>query len=100
MKYKWTANRVSYSIEITPGHLELIDRHDDCWDTVAETLSGRIDALEGQCGTDYNEHFGPYIFLNIDFPDDSLQTRERVNQLINDYTVHAILALLIPQEDE
>lgn len=101
MKYNWTANRVSYSIEITPDQLQLICDHDDTCDTIEETLSDRIDALEGLSETNYNGHFGPYIFVSIDFPDDTAQTRAKIDQLINDFIVHALLtASFPPSEDE
>lgn len=99
MKYDWYAINISYSIEITPEQLQLICDHDHSWGTVPETLSGRIDALEGLRNTDYNGHFGPYIFVNIDFPDDTYQRREKIEKVINDYTADAIVAQLATPKD-
>lgn len=103
MKYEWCANRISYSIKISSGQLQLICDHEYLWDNDVNrrgSLAGRIDEIEGMYNTDYNGHFGPYIYVNIDHPDDTSQTRAKVIQLINDFTVHAILTLIFPPSDE
>jgi hypothetical protein len=94
MKHDWTPDQISYSLEIDPGHLQLIIDHDSTLNNFNEQLAGRIDALEGLSDTNYGEHLGPYIFINIDFPDDHYQTRDKIDKLINDYTAHAILVLI------
>jgi hypothetical protein len=100
MKYEFAVDRVCLSISIANEHLDLICEHDSNQHTYAETLGGRLDTIEGLCDTDYNGHFGPYIFVKIDFPDDTSQTREKIEKTINDYAIHAILTLIFPEAEE
>lgn len=100
MKYDWFAERVSYSIVISSGQLQLICDHEFNTTTYEESLSTLIDKIEGLSNTDYNGHFGPYIYLRIDFVDDTDQTKAKITQLINDFTVYAILTLVFPPSDE
>lgn len=103
MKYDWFAERISYSIVISSGQLQLICDHEDRWDNDINrrgSLAGLIDKIEGLSNTDYDGHLGPYIYLRIDFVDDTDQTKAKITQLINDFTVYAVLTLIFPPSDE
>ena len=94
--YSFEVSQLSIAFEITPDDLRAIeDRDNDLADEAAERdapydynsicLSGMLDKIEGVSDADYNGHFGPYIFFNLDTEDDSPAKRVEILTLILDY---------------
>jgi len=50
------------------------------WDEIQ--LYEELDKLDGVNDTNYDGHFGPYIFLNIEVECDTPETHEQVIQII------------------
>lgn len=55
------------------------------WDYNKHTLSGILDTIDGVSDADYNGHFGPYVFFNLDANEDTTPKREEIKQTIMDY---------------
>lgn len=101
MKYEWCAEQISYSIEIIPEQWQLISYHDSQQEKYEDQLAERINTLAGLKDTYYyGGQFNAYIHVNIDHPDDTSQTRAKIIQLINDFTVWALLVAIFAREED
>ena len=77
--------RRSYTYEIDYDMYVAIEDRDFEEDEWKNTLAGRIDQLDGVCDTDYNGHFGPYVFFSIDAEDDAHELNQTIIGMINDW---------------
>ena len=94
--YSFDVNRLSISFEISIEDYTAIEERDrirndeseergDEWDYNKIFLSGILDKIEGVSDTDYNGHFGSYIFFNLLTEDDSPEKREEIRTTIVNY---------------
>lgn len=91
--YTFDVNRLSISFEITNEDYFAIEKRDRDRDDAAsdrgegdvEYLFELLNKIEGVSDTDYNGHFGPYVFFNLDAVDDSPEKREEIRTLIVNY---------------
>lgn len=87
MKYKRTAGKRSYSIEILPERVLLVSEFDKKHTTYKQRLTELLDSVEGLDDTDCGADYGPYIYVNIDCADDTPQTWEKIEKILDTYTV-------------
>ena len=76
----------SYEIEID-NLMAIVDidrerENDGDWDGI---LSEQLDLLDGITNSDYNGHFGNYIFLTIDSKHDNDKTWDAIETTIKDH---------------
>lgn len=76
----------SYEIDID-DLMEIIEMDSDCEDDGDwnEILSEKLDMVNGVTDTDYNGHFGHYIFLTIDSEYDDKDTWDTIEKTINEH---------------
>ena len=90
--YTFDVNRLSISFEITNEDYFAIEQRDRDRDDAAsdrgedvEYLFELINKVEGVSNSDYNGHFGPYVFFDLDAENDSPAKREEIKTLIVNY---------------
>jgi len=80
-----TVTRRSYCYEIEVEDFIAIEERDDAQDIWEDTLCAQLEAFEGVSRVDYNGHFGPNIFFNIDADIDTHELNEKMIRMINDW---------------
>lgn len=75
-----------YEIEID-NLMEIIETDSDCEnnDDWNEILSEKLDMVNGVTDSDYNGHFGHYIFLTIDSKYDNDETWNTIESVIKNH---------------
>ena len=75
-----------YEIEID-NLMEVINKDNELEDVgdFEEILSQKLDMINGITNSDYNGHFGHYIFLNIDSEYDDSETWNLIEKTIKDH---------------
>ena len=90
MNRQWAECAVDWRVVITNEeytHLEALDM-DRLWDRGKEdipTLYETIDRLEGVSDTNYNGHFGLFVFMKIEHGYNHAGTRALIVRAINEY---------------
>lgn len=74
-----------YEIPISMQVFTAITKKDaeNNWDG---TLSNQLDKIHGVHDTDYNGHFGLFIFLNVGSKEDTRETWAKIRKLIEEYS--------------
>ncbi len=85
MKFDWAATYISYSVEITEEQLQVVLDKDVEVDNIKLMLFAQLEDIEGVDNVDYDGHFGPYIFVKMAFVDDTQQTRDKIEEIINNF---------------
>ena len=86
----------SYAYELTDEDYRAVEKRDNdlaeqvfdaggAWNYNKHCLSGVLDTLEGVSDTDYNGHFGPFIYFRIDADDDCDELRDTIHRTIQDW---------------
>ncbi len=92
--YTFDVTKLDVTFEITNEDYHAIEQRDrdrndatpdDDWDYNKIYLSGILDSIEGVADSDYNGHFGPYVFFSISADSDSPEKREEIKTLIVNY---------------
>ena len=94
--YTFDVTKLDVTFEISNEDYTAIEQRDRDRDDAASErgdeydynkifLSGILDNIEGVADSDYNGHFGPYVFLSINADSDSPEKREEIKTLILDY---------------
>ena len=78
-----TATRTEYAIEVGVKRLTEILAEDEAELRHRETLSGRLDQIDGVDRANYDGHFGPFVFLRLDVENDNDETWAEIEQLIS-----------------
>jgi len=76
-QYAITIDNLMAIVDIDKEH-----ENDGDWDGI---LSEQLDLLDGITNSDYNGHFGNYIFLTIDSKHDNDKTWDAIETTIKDH---------------
>jgi hypothetical protein len=84
LKKECTMKQYEIEIDDLMAIVETDNDHedDDDWN---EILSEKLDMVNGVTDSDYNGHFGHYIFLKIDSKYDTPATWNTIETVINDH---------------
>ena len=72
-----------YVITVNLGLIMDSDRHCENENLWEEVLSTKIDKLPGVSGTEYNGHFGNFVWVTLETENDIKETWEEIKLLIN-----------------
>lgn len=87
MKLKATVTARCYSVSIgVPAMLRLLKREGINSKHEGPSLSDEIDGIMGVYDTDYDGHFGAYIFYKLEDEYEAPEVHERVYALIREHT--------------
>lgn len=84
MKLVAECTRREYQVEVPVEVLQRI-MDTDRKGKIADMLFQKMDELPGVYGTEYDGHFGSYIFYGVDALDDTPELHERIFALIRKY---------------
>ena len=84
LKKECTSKQYEIEIDDLMAIVDIDKEHENegDWD---EILSEQLDLLDGITDSDYNGHFGHYIFLTIDSKYDNDKTWDAIETTINDH---------------
>jgi hypothetical protein len=85
IEMKKTLTQLHYTVEVDLRKVMDIDselENDNRWDDI---LNAKLDRIEGLCDTDYNGHFGNFIFITIDAEYDHLHKWEEIETTIKNF---------------
>ncbi len=85
MTLKMRCTQKDYQIDVDLVAIMDADRYyenENEWDKV---LSQRLDTLCGVCNTDYNGHFGHFVFVRIEAEYDSKATWDNIEEEMNEH---------------
>jgi hypothetical protein len=74
-----------YAIEVTIPNFRKITKRDDRLKQGELALSERLDAVEGLQRTDYNGHFGPFVYVQIEKEFDTPELHAKLIDMIRSY---------------
>lgn len=76
----------SFAFGVTVEDFTKITAREDEEELWADTLTAKLDALDGVSDVDFNGHFGPFIYFTINADDDTSGKRDEIFSMIYDYT--------------
>lgn len=74
-------NDIQYALQLSVDNFIKVERKDD---DVDYPLFQRLETLERVTKVDYNGHFGPFIFINVD-PSETKDTLNLARDMIKQY---------------
>ena len=82
---QFEATSTSYAIPVTIEEFQSIEEKDNQAEACEHCLFKWLESIEGVSNIDYNGHFGPFIYLQIETPLDNDETKAFISQLLQDF---------------